>query len=86
MHRNCLRVFCRVDCRFCRFHDAFVLQSGDFHDFTAKLAGKFCGINLIAVLFYDVHHVDCDNNRDSKLGELRCQIKVSFEVRTVDDV
>ena len=50
--------FCRFDRRFRRFHDAFVFQSGNFHHFAAEGFGKHFRIDLIAALFYDVHHVD----------------------------
>ena len=62
------------------------LQGGDLDDLAAKLTGQLCGVDLIAVLADDVHHVDGDDDRDAQLGELRGEVQVALEVRAVDDV
>ena len=71
---------------FGRFHDAGAFQCGDLHNGGAQLFGQFLDIDLVAVLFDDVHHVDGDDRRDAQLDDLCREVKVSFQVRTVDEV
>ena len=86
VHRNGLCVLCGIDCGICGFHDSRAFECGDLDHLAAELTRKLRSVDLIAVFLYDVHHVDGDHHRDSELGELRCEVKVSFEVGSVDDV
>ena len=86
MLRNGLRALRRLD-RFLRgFRNARALQRGDLDDLAADLFGKLLRIDLVAVLFYDVDHVDRHDHRNAELDELRGEVQVAFEVRTVHDV
>ena len=76
----------QFDSGICGFHDSRAFECGDLDHLAAELTRKLRSVDLIAVFLYDVHHVDGDHHRDSELGELRCEVKVSFEVGSVDDV
>ena len=67
-------------------HNAGALQGGDLHDLAAQLAGQLGHVDLVAVLLDDIHHVDGDDNGDTQLGQLRGQVQVTLQVRTIDDV
>ena len=71
VHRDGLRALCRADCRLGSFHDAGALQRGDLDDLAAQLTAQLSGVDLVAVLADDVHHVDGDDDRNAKLGQLR---------------
>ena len=86
VHRNCLCVLSGVDGSFCGFHDTCTIQSGNFNYLAAELTGKLRGVYLIAILLDDIHHVDSDNYRNSKLCKLCCEVKVTLKVCTVDDI
>ena len=86
VHRNGLRALGGLDGSLGGFHDTGALQGRDLDDLAAKLTGQLCGVDLIAVLADDVHHVDGDDDRDAQLGELRGEVQVALEVRAVDDV
>ena len=55
-------------------------------DLAAKLTGKLFGVDFVAVLIYDVHHVQRDDHRNAKLGKLGGKVKIAFKVGAVDDV
>ena len=86
MLRNGFRALRRFNRLFGGFRDADSLQCGDLDDPTADLLGKALRVDLITVLFHDVHHVDGDDHRDAELNKLRRQIQVALKVRSVDDV
>ena len=69
-----------------RFHNAGALQRGYFNYFAAKLAGKLAHVYLVAVLLYNVHHVDGYHHGDTKLGKLCGEVKVTLKVGAVDNV
>ena len=77
---------CHFDGRFRGIHDRSALQCGDLHDRDAQVFGEFPDVDLVAVLFDDVHHVDGDDGRDPEFEDLCREVKVSFQVRTVDEV
>ena len=84
--RNRLRLFRRLDRRFRRLHDAGSLQGGNLHNLAAQLTGQVRCIQLIAVLFHHVHHVDGHHHGNAKLYQLRRQVEVALQVGAVDDV
>ena len=86
VHRNGLRALGGLDGSLGGFHDTGTLQGRDLDDLAAKLTGQLCGVDLIAVLADNVHHVDGDDDRDAQFGELRGEVQVALEVRAVDDV
>ena len=61
-------------------------QCADLNDLTSKCLRQFLNVDLITVFANDIHHVDCDYNRDTKLQELCCQIQVTLNVCTVYNV
>ena len=75
-----------LDSLICGFCDTCALQRGYLADFAAKLGGELGNVDLVAVLLYDVHHVDRSHYRNAKLYELCGQVEVTLEVGTVDDV
>ena len=86
MLRNRFDVSGGVDGGFGGFHYAVALERRDFDDLTAELTRQLPGVDAVAVLFDDVHHIDGDHDRYAKLGQLGGQIKIALEVRSVDDV
>ena len=86
MLRDGLGVLRRVYCSLGSLFDSGTLKGGNFNYFAAELAGKLLGVYLIAVLANNIHHVDGDNNRYAELHKLCGQIKVSFQVCSVDNV
>ena len=86
VHRDGLRALCRADCRLGSFHDAGALQRGDLDDLAAQLTAQLGGVDLVAVLADDVHHVDGDDDRNAQLGQLRGQVQVTLQICAVDDV
>ena len=51
-----------------------------------ELTGQLRRVDLVAVFLDDVHHVDGDDDRNAKLGQLGRQVQVALQVRAVDDV
>ena len=49
-------------------------------------ADQFENVDFVAGLFYQVHHVEGDDNRDSKLHQLSRKIQVALKVCRVDNV
>ena len=86
VHRNSLAMLCSFNCRFGCKNNSRTLQRGYFNNLTSKLTRKLCRVNLVSVFLYNVHHVDCNNNGDSKLCKLRCKIKVSLKVCAVNNI
>ena len=70
VHRDGLGALGSLDGGLSRFHDARALQGGDLNDLAAKLTAELCGVDLVAVLADNVHHVDGDDNRNAELGQL----------------
>ena len=84
--RNGLGVFCRVYRSLGSLGNSRTLKGGNFNYFAAELAGQLLGVYLIAVLADNIHHIDGDNYRYAELHKLCGQIKVSFQVCSVDNV
>ena len=77
---------CHFDGRFRGFHDGGAFQSGDLHDRSAQLFRELRDVDLVAVLFDDIHHIDGDDRRDAQLHDLCREVEVPLEVRAVDEV
>ena len=86
MHRNCFLAFGCFDGSLCSLDYTLIFKSGYFHYFASELSGKFFYIDFIAVLSYNIHHVDGDNYGNSEFCKLCGEVKVSFKVGTVDNV
>ena len=84
--RDRLRVLGCMDSGFCCFLNAGALQSGNLNDLAAERLAQRVGVDLVAVLIYDVHHVDRNNDRNTELNKLGGQVEVALKVRTIDNI
>ena len=73
----------KADRRLRRPHRSRTLQRGCFDDFAAQGDAELLRIDPILGSSDDVHHVQCDNNRNSKLHDLCRQIQVPFQIGRV---
>ena len=69
--RNGLFTACSGNRGFRGFRHAVALERGNLHYLAAELTGQLFGVDLVARLSHNVHHVQRNDNRNSKLGELR---------------
>ena len=70
VHRDGL---CVLGCLYRLFgclHDARSLESGYLDDLAAEPFPELVDAYNVTALFHYIHHVDRDNDRDAKLGEL----------------
>ena len=86
MLRNGSCALRRLDRFLGGFRDAGPLQSGNLDDPAADPFGKLLRVDFVAVLFHDVHHVDCQDHRNAELDKLCGEVEVALEVRAVHDV
>ena len=86
MHRNSFSVFSRRNCSFSSFSYSIPLKSRNFNNLYPKIGCESRCINTVSVLFHNVHHVDCHDHRNSKLCKLRCKIKVSLKISSVNNI
>ena len=86
MHGNGLFVPGRMDSRFRRLHNACALQRGNFQHLAPQRPGQLRCIDLIAVLFHHVHHVDSHNHWNTQLHKLRGQVQVSLQICAVYNI
>ena len=77
---------CKLNGFFCSLHNTVAFQRGNLHHRTAQLLRQFFCHDLIAVFPYKIHHIDGHHHRDPQLHKLCAEIKVSLQVRTVNDV
>ena len=68
------------------FHPTLVLERRDPDDLAAERLRDLLEVDLVAVLLHDVHHVDGHHHRQPQLRELRGEVEVSLDVRSVNDV
>ena len=66
--------------------DSGSLQGGNLNYFTAQCFFQLINMYGIAVLFYNVHHVNGHDHRNSKLQNLCGQIQVSLNIGTINNV
>ena len=71
---------------FGSFHAALSLECRDFHHFTSQFFTHFLHIDGIPVLFDEIHHIDRHHHRKADFDELGRKVKVSFQVRAIDDI
>ena len=87
MKWSCILFFlCCVNGFLSCLESAFAFQRTDLNDLASKCLRQFLNIDLVAVFTNDIHHVDSDYNRDTKLKELCCQVQVTLNVCTVYNV
>ena len=69
-----------------RFHDPGTLQGRDLHNPAAELLCEISCVQLIAVLFDHIHHIDGYDNRNAQFNKLGGQVQVAFQVCAVNDI
>ena len=79
-------VFRRVNGSFGSLRDARALQGWNLHNLTAQGSGQFGGVDFVAILFDNIHHVDGNDHGNAEFGKLCGQIQVPFKVRAVNDI
>ena len=63
-----------------------LLQSTDSDYRHAQQILHLLQVDAFALLFEQVHHVDCTDYRKSGFHQLQCQIQISLQIRSVDHV
>ena len=81
-----LAFLCGLDAHLSGLHRAVAVKSGDLDDLAAELLAELLDVDLVAVLPDQVHHVDGDDHRKTDLDELCCEIKVTLDVCSIDDI
>ena len=66
--------------------NARILQGGDLDHLAIHFFLKDLKIYGVAVFAYHVDHIDGDNNGNSYLAKLSCEIEISLKICTVNDV
>ena len=84
--RHGLAALGRFHCGFGGFPDAVALERRYLQHLAAQLAGQFLYVDAVAVLLYQVHHVDRHHHRYAQLGKLGGQVEVALQVGAVHDV
>ena len=72
--------------RLCGLHAALALERAHLDHLAAQLLAELNDVDLVAVLAHKVHHVDGHNHRNAQLDQLRGQVQVALDVRSVHDV
>ena len=65
---------------------ALALQRGNFHHGATQLFRQLIRHDLISVLSHQIHHIHRHHYRDPQFHKLCAQVKISFQVRAVDDI
>ncbi len=66
--------------------DALVAKGGNLDNVAAQLFRQRIGVDLVAALAHNVHHVDGDDHRNAHFQQLGGEVQVAFQVAAVDDV
>ena len=77
-----------VNCRVHQNIQSPPFSRTDRHNRYSKHLRQAVQIDLHAAFFHDIHHVECKDDRLSKLDELQSQIQVALQggsVRHIDD-
>ena len=74
------------NCSLCGLGDTVSLKCRDLTDNDTELPAQLLRVDLFPCLLQHVHHVDCENNRNTELSELCRKVEVSLQVGSVDDV
>ena len=65
---------------------ALALERGGFDDRYAQLGGQLFGIDRVAALGDNIHHVERDDDRNADLEQLGRQIQIAFDVGSIHQV
>ena len=66
--------------------DALGFQGGDLHDLAADLPAELLGVDAVAGLADQVHHIQGDDHGDADLHQLGGEVEVALQVGGVHDV
>ena len=66
--------------------DTLVLKGRDHHNRAAELLGELVRVDLIAVLFDQVGHVEGNDHGQAGLDNLKRQVQVTLEVGGIDNL
>ncbi len=80
------RALCSGNDRICDSIDTVGFQCAHLENSAAELLRQLCSVNGIAVLRYNIHHVDGDDGRDAELQQLGGQIEITLDIRAVHDI
>ena len=86
MHRNGFGVLRSIYCGFGCFHDAGPFEGGNGNGLAAESLRQLVEVDLVLILLDDVDHVDRQDHRDAKFGQLCRQVEVPLQVGSVDNV
>ena len=84
--RNCSAVFGSVKSGFGSLHNSRAFKSRNLNYLAAELTRKFGGVDFIAVFLNNIHHIYGNNNGNTELCKLCCEVKVTLKVCAVNDV
>ena len=83
---NPLPGFCQLHRSLSSLLGPFSLQRADLDHVAAQSFPKLHQVNIVPVLANQVNHIHCHHNRIAQFQKLRCQVEVSFDVGSVDDI
>ena len=83
---ECVLLLCDGYCLLCRLLDTGTLQGRNLNNLAAETLAQLICVDLVAILLYDIHHVDCHDHRNAELHDLCGQIQVTLKVCTIYDV
>ncbi len=86
MYDLCGSGLCLMNGKLGCFLDACTIQCRNLYCLAAEVLLDLIETDLIAILLYNVHHVDRHHDWDSKLLQLCGEVEVTLEVRTIHDV
>ena len=86
VHRHGLGTTSGLDGNLGSLLNTGALQSGDLNHLAAKLTVELLNVDLVSVLFDQVHHVDGHHHGDAQLRQLGGQVQVPLQVGAIDDV
>ena len=81
-----LSCLCNLYRKVCCFCNTGALQSGDLYDLTTQFFFELLNLNLVTCLLYDIHHIQCNDNRNTQFYQLRSQVQVPLQVGCIDDI
>ena len=83
---ECVLLLCDGYRLLCRLLDTGTLQGRNLNNLAAETLAQLICVDLVAILLYDVHHVDCHDHRNAELHDLCGQIQVTLDVCSVNDI
>ena len=77
---------CSCNTELRSLHRVLILQCRDLNNLAAKLLPELLNVNVVTVLTNQIHHVDCNYDRNSDLNQLCGQIQVTLNICSVNDI